>query len=160
MPETVKKVVLPPSLLSEINWEEEGYLVRYRIKTENKNLSSHWSPVYTVPLPEFGAVPGGLSVSTGEGGQIVISAVWDDVLDFFSYDVYVAFRGGALYGDEFEYDNDLFHFHGTTQDHNYSFIQIPGSTFLRVIVQPSTNIKKIKERFIVFDSDNPVAEES
>lgn len=160
MPETIKKVVLPASFLTEINWEEEGYLVRYRIKTENKNLNSHWSPVYTVPIDDFDIVSGSLVENLGEDGQTVISVVWDDVLDFFSYDVYVAFRGGTPYGDEFQYDQDLFHFHGTTQDHNYSFVKVPGSTVVRVIIQPSTNIKKIKDRFIVFDSDNPVVIES
>ena len=155
MVETIKKVFLSPSLLQEINWEEEGYLIRYRIKTENKNLSSHWSPVYRVPVAEFDRVAGSYTEAVGEDGQIVVSVVWDDVLDFFSYDVYVAFRGGALFGNEFEYEEDLFYFHGTTQDHNYSFVRVPGSTIVRVIIQPSTNLKKIKDRFIVFDSDNP-----
>jgi hypothetical protein len=160
VPETIKKVVLSPSFLTEINWEQEGYLIRYRIKTENKNLTSHWSPVYRVPVPIFESVPGSLVENLGEDGQTVVSAVWDDVLDFFSYDIYVASRGGTPYNDEFVYDEDFFHFHGTTQNHNYSFVKLPGSTVIRVIVQPSTNIKKIKQRFIVFDSDNPVVIES
>jgi hypothetical protein len=160
MAEVIKKVVFSSDSMPPLDWNAEGYLVRYRIKTENKNLTSHWSPVYAVPINPFEQVEGSFSETIGEDGKTIATAVWDDVLDFPSYDVFVAFRGGTLYGDEFEYDQDLFHYHGTTQNHDYSFVKIIGSTSLRIVVQASSNIKRIKDLFIIFDSDNPIAAES
>jgi len=160
MAENIKKVVVPPEDIPEIDWFSEGYQIRYRIKTENKNLSSHWSPIYRVPVGDLELVEGDIFENFGERGQVILSVVWDDVLDFPSYDVYVAFRGGLTDPSEFEFDQDMFYFHGTTQNHNYSFGKRPGSTDVRVIIQPSTNIKKIKGKFIVFDSDSSLADES
>jgi hypothetical protein len=160
MAEIIKKVIVPNQSNPEIDWNAEGYLVRYRIKTENKNLTSHWSPIYLVPIETLEQVEGSFFESVGEDEKIISTVVWDDVLSFPTYDVFVAFRGGTLSGDEFEYDEDLFRYHGSTQVHSYSFVKIVGAQNLRIIVQPSTNIKKIKPVFVVFDSDNPVASES
>lgn len=161
MAQGIKKVVVPKSSLLQVDWNAEGYLVRYRIKTENKNLTSHWSPVYNIPLEPFEKVLGGLVETVGQEDEILVSAVWDDVLNFPLYDVFVAFRGGEYYGDEFEYDGDIFHYHGTTQNHNYSFVKIPGASNIRIVVQIASNIKRIKEPFIVFDYlDQIVASES
>lgn len=48
----VRKVTVSKDKLPPINSEEEKYVVRYRIISEDRNRISHWSPQYLVsPLP-------------------------------------------------------------------------------------------------------------
>jgi hypothetical protein len=152
MSENIKQVLIPKEDIPELDWNSEGYLIRYRIKTENKNLSSHWSPIYFVPAQEFFKVDGSFVESSGEGGKTVINAVWDDFLDFPLYDIFVAFDNTDAEEDFFEYEGESFFYHGSSQNHNYSFVKPEVATSLRIIVQPAANIKRIKERFIIFDS--------
>lgn len=155
MADVVKKVIVPPSLLEELDWEANGYLVRYRIKSENKNLSSHWSPVYIVPVEDFPNVEGSFFETVGENGETIVTVVWDDLVERPFYDIFVSFRGLNLF-NTFEYDGDTFMYHGTSPTHNYSIIKKEGTESLRIVIQPSADKKIIKENFIIFDSDNPV----
>jgi hypothetical protein len=160
MPESIKKVVVPSEILAELDWETGGYLIRYRYISENRNTSSHWSPIYQVIVDEFEVVVGSFTQTVGEDDQVNISVVWDDVYNRPLYDVFVAQEDSVPYGDEFLYDDSMFHFHGTAPNHNYSFVQRPGTTSTRIIVQPASNKKRIKPSFIIYDSDNPLVQES
>jgi hypothetical protein len=160
MVNVLKKVNVPTSILSELDWETGGYLIRYRIVSENKNLRSHWSPTYFVSVPDFSDVVGSFFEILGEDGQTNVSIVWDDLYNRPLYDIFVAQEGSLPYGDEFLYDESMFHFHGTSPNHNYSFVKRENTTSIRIIVQPASNLKKIKSSFIIYDSDNPVVLES
>jgi hypothetical protein len=46
----VKKVVIPKSKLPAYSGENQSYIVRYRIVSEDKNRNSHWSPQYKLPV--------------------------------------------------------------------------------------------------------------
>ena len=161
MADTLKKVSVPNSILSELDWESGGYLIRYRIVSESRNLRSHWSPVYFVTVPDFENVEGEISeiVSDTDPTKKIVNVVWDDLFDRPLYDVFVSFRDNPP-EDVFEYDGDLFYYHGRTPTHNYSFINRPDVTSLRIIVQPASNKFLIKEKFVIYDSDNPVVLES
>jgi len=157
MAQVIKKAKVPASILSELDWESEGYLIRYRIVSESKNLRSHWSPIYFVQAPSFTDVEGEFyeSISDSDPTKTIVSVVWDDAFDRPSYDVFVAFRGNAP-ENVFDFDGDQFYYHGRSTTHNYSFIQREGITSIRVIVQPASNKPIIKPNFIIYDSDNPV----
>lgn len=62
---------LPP--ISSIT---EGYSVRYRIISEDRNRTSHWSPVYLL-VPEYTYVTGKIHFS---GNSDVSNFTWDPVL--------------------------------------------------------------------------------
>jgi hypothetical protein len=160
MPDSLKRVEIPSEILSELDWDTGGYLIRYRYVSENRNTTSHWSPVYQAIVPDFEKVEGEFSRTLGEGGSTVVTAAWDDAYSRPFYDIFVAQRDSVLYGDEFEFDGDMFHFHGTSSTHDYSFVERSGTTSTRVIVQPAANLKKIKDGFIIYDSDNPLVQES
>jgi hypothetical protein len=160
VPDSVKKINVPASILSELDWETGGYLIRYRILSENRNTRSHWSPVYELVVKDFEDVVGSFFEVLGEDGQTSITVVWDDLYGRPFYDIFVAQEGSELYGDEFLYDGSLFHFHGTSPNHNYLFVKREGATSIRIIVQPASNIKKIKPSFIIYDSANPLVIES
>jgi hypothetical protein len=46
--EPVKKVIIPIAELPGSSPIADGYLVRFRIVSEDKNRVSHWSPIYVV----------------------------------------------------------------------------------------------------------------
>jgi hypothetical protein len=155
--EVIKKITVPDSLLVELDWETGGYLIRYRIVSESKNINSHWSPTYVIPVADFADVEGQFyeSVSDTDMEKYIITVVWDDVFNRPAYDIFVSYRGNDP-DDAFAYDSDMFHCHGTSKTHNYSFVQRDNVVSNRIIVQPASNKKLIKPSFIIYDSDNPI----
>lgn len=71
----IKKAKIPVAELPPISSETEGYSVRYRVISEDKNRVSHWSPVYLVK-PEYTYVPGSIKFSSGNQ---VANITWDAV---------------------------------------------------------------------------------
>lgn len=161
MAEVIKKIEVPPSILSELDWETGGYLIRYRIVADSRNIRSHWSPVYFIAAQDFTDVEGQFyeSVADTDPTKTIISVVWDDFFNRPSYDIFVAFRGNPP-ADTFQYDGDDFYYHGRSTTHNYSFVQRDDVDSIRIIVQPASNKPIIKSSFIIYDSDNPIATES
>lgn len=155
MVSVIKKATLSPGDLFELDWEAEGYLVRYRIKSENKNLSSHWSPIYILKVDDFEDVEGSFFESIGEDDKINLTVVWDDVYNRPRYDIFVAFRG-VEDSESFVYDGDSFSYHGTSPTHNYSLVKPEGAESVRFIIQPAANKKIIKNKFVIYDSDEPI----
>lgn len=161
MAEVIKKVNVPTSILTELDWETGGYLIRYRIVSEDKNKRSHWSPTYVIQVADFYDVEGNYveTPSDSDPGTNIVSVVWDDVFNRPFYDIFVAFRGNPP-ENTFEYDGDQFYYHGTSSTHNYSFNQRELVDSIRIIIQPAANKKIIKSSFIIYDSDNPVVTDS
>lgn len=62
-----------------------GHYARYRIVSEDRNRTSHWSPVYAVRVPAFGLM-GEVQVTPN---ATTVTAVWGDALDRPRYDVFV-----------------------------------------------------------------------
>lgn len=73
--EPVKKFRVPISDLPPISSENEGYSVRYRFISTDRNRTSHWSPVYLI-VPDFTYVPG--NIYFHKAGNIS-SVAWDAV---------------------------------------------------------------------------------
>jgi hypothetical protein len=72
---TIKKVVIPRSELPYKNAFIDDYLVRYRLISEDKNKSSHWSPVYRMS-PSFYYVSKNVSASKQSNH---VNIIWDAV---------------------------------------------------------------------------------
>jgi len=92
----IKKTRIKKSNLPSINIDQEGYVLRYRLISEDKNRVSHWSSVEVIK-PEYTKVSG--SIEFNKSGNILTS-VWDPVkinkndltIDVASeYDVWVKF---------------------------------------------------------------------
>ena len=130
----IKKVRIPKSSLPPINSDTLGYNLRYRIISEDKNRTSHWSPVYNTDGISISETSGALSIT-----QTIITAVWGDQNKHPSYDIFVSF------------DGDPFYWHGTSAVHSYSFLN-EGSTTVRVKVQLVSSKKAIKAELNIFDS--------
>jgi hypothetical protein len=130
----IKKAIVPRSSLPVIDSDTSAYVVRYRVISEDKNRTSHWSPTIITNPVAIEAVSGALSIT-----QSIITAVWDDELGRPSYDVFVKF------------DSGLFFYHGTTTVHNYSFLNV-GTTSVHVKIQVASSIKELKSGLVIFDS--------
>jgi hypothetical protein len=82
----VKKVVIKKEDLPAFNGTEQNYLVRYRIVSEDRNRTSHWSPYYAVATPTASQVACSVTVLSN-----VINLVWQHPTSttFQQYDVYI-----------------------------------------------------------------------
>jgi hypothetical protein len=71
----IKKTTIKYSDLPALSVESEGYTVRYRIISEDRNRKSHWSPVVSI-YPEYTFDEG--EIDFFKQGNIVTST-WDTV---------------------------------------------------------------------------------
>lgn len=71
----IKKYRQTSATLPAIGSETEGYTLRYRIISEDRNRTSHWSPVYLI-VPNFTYIPG--QINFNSANQIA-SFTWDAV---------------------------------------------------------------------------------
>lgn len=78
----VLKKSLPP--LSVFPDDSIGYYARYRIISEDRNRTSHWSPVYAVAAPDVTLVAGTFSFVDD-----VLRLVWDTSETSAAYDIFV-----------------------------------------------------------------------
>ena len=110
------------------------YSVRFRVVSEDKNRTSHWSPVFVVESTTPVAVNGEVVVS----GPIIIAA-WEDEEDRPQYDVFVKF------------DSDPYIYHGTIPIHTYTFLNEASST-VRVKIQIVGSAKTSNATLTIWES--------
>jgi hypothetical protein len=130
----IKKVTVKRSSLPPVDYESQKYNIRYRIISEDKNRSSHWSPIYNSIGSDINVTSGAVSKT-----EQIITAVWEDQNSSSTYDVFVKF------------DSNQFVYKGIATGHSYSFAN-QGTTSVRVIIQAVSSKKEIKEDFLVYDS--------
>ena len=92
--EVIKKARIVESRLPAINSITEGYEIRYRIVSEDKNRTSHWSPIFLVK-PEYTYVTGTIhhtkagDVSTVAWNSVEIKKGTTLIKEAMSYDIWV-----------------------------------------------------------------------
>ena len=97
--ETIKKARVVESKLPAINSITEGYEVRYRVVSEDKNRTSHWSPIFLVK-PEFTYVGGTIhhskagDISTVAWNSVEIKKGTTLIKEATSYDIWVRWDRG------------------------------------------------------------------
>lgn len=71
-----KKIIIKPEDLPPIDANEKGYVLRYRIVSEDKSQLSHWSPQYFVPFLGPDDVPGDMPFVDAEKVNRFVSITW------------------------------------------------------------------------------------
>jgi len=71
----IKQFRIPITDMPPIASVTEGYSIRYRVISEDRNRISHWSPVYLI-VPDFTFIPG--SIHFASGSQVA-TFTWDSV---------------------------------------------------------------------------------
>lgn len=125
---------LPPvSLLSDGTY---GYIMRYRVVSEDQNRFSHWSPIRELAVPLPTQVGGSVVVSGSVG-----SVIWGDEESRPDYDIFVKF------------DSADYVYHGTSSIHQYSFIIPDGTETIQVAVQIASTDNTRSSLIEVYESD-------
>jgi hypothetical protein len=149
----VKKVTIKKQDLPALNGVSQNYLVRYRIVSEDRNRTSHWSPRYKVNVePEIDReriIDGVLtpepwiphSVVASENKQI-INVVWTSPANLKSdFDLYV------------KWGTDNFKYIASIQTSSYT-IQVPsGYSAAEFALQVATFPKERFTKATLFESD-------
>lgn len=147
----VKKVIIKKQDLPAFSGELQSYLVRYRIVSEDKNRTSHWSPRYKVnvepeinreTIPPEDWIPH--SVALSENKQ-VITIVWTPPANLKpDFDLYV------------KWGSDAFKYVLSIQAPSYT-IQVPsGYNTVKFAVQVGTFPKQRFTKATLFES-NPLS---
>jgi hypothetical protein len=129
----IKKLIIPKNQLPPVGDNNE-YLLRYRIISDDKNRSSHYSPIFSVPALEIQEVDGNLFVNGTSS-----TAIWGDENNRPRYDIFVKFDGGS------------YSYHGTSPIHTYGFLNT-GTTNVQVAVQVEGINKQRNVDLTIFES--------
>jgi hypothetical protein len=124
---SVKKVTIEKKDLVPLS-PEGKYLLRYRIISEDKNRTSHWSPIYSLDLANMlVSVTSSIEVTDT---NILVS--WGDANERSSYDIFASF--GTLSGGTINYEP--YYYSGSSPIHSYSFKKKDGAyTHVKIAVQ-------------------------
>jgi hypothetical protein len=131
---TVQKEDLPA--VSKLSNELYGYIVRYRIISEDQNRFSHWAPLREVQIPEPTAVSGAVSLSGS-----ILNVVWGDEEIRPRYDIFVKF------------DSQQYFYHGTSPTHQYSIIVDAQASSVQVSIQIESTNKEFSEFLKIYESN-------
>lgn len=82
----IKKVIIPKAKLPAISGENQGYVVRYRIVSDDKNRTSHWSPQYKLNLGPVDTIDYSITVDQSNN---TFNVIWESVPDISVYDIYI-----------------------------------------------------------------------
>ena len=88
----IKKVIVLKKNLPALFGIDHNYIVRYRIVSEDKNRTSHWSAQNKAIPPTTATVNHSISVDSAAS---VIRLVWDQVDSISEYDIYVKWDSGS-----------------------------------------------------------------
>jgi hypothetical protein len=130
----IKKLTIPKNQLPPVS-DNNQYILRYRIVSDDKNRASHYSTIFLATANDIEAVSGNLSIS---GNSLV--AVWGDENNRPKYDIFVKF------------DNGAYQYHGTSPIHTYGFLKT-GTINVRVAVQVEGINKKRNAELTIFESN-------
>jgi hypothetical protein len=137
----VKKVIIKKEDLPAFDGVSQNYLVRYRIVSEDKNRTSHWSPYYSIGVEDV-TEEEELECSVSINDRVV-NMVWAGPENqiVVSYDIY------------FKFGSDDWKYIGTTLVNQFSSL-IPASvSTISVSLHRSTYPKTYSSRNAYFTSD-------
>lgn len=113
----IKKASVSQASLPEISVESEGYFVRYRVISEDRNRISHWSPIFLLQ-PNYTYVPGNQTISKQADH---VNLIWDPVQIYkgnnfirnaLEYDIWLKWdkgdNGDWLYSERVEGNSAFF----------------------------------------------------
>jgi hypothetical protein len=134
---TIEKKDLPPLT------PNGEYLIRYRIISEDRNRTSHWSPIYTVDaLPFIEDVSGDLQISNG---SLAVNIIWGESDLAASYDIFVSLGIYNVGTATIAWGSYVYQ--GSSASTSYSFLRPEAVTDIRVKVQLS-GIEKTLSPFL------------
>jgi hypothetical protein len=133
----IKKVIIQKKNLPSVFGTDQKYVVRYRIISEDKNRTSHWSAQYKLNAPAVSTVSHSISVDEAAN---VVKLVWNDVTNIPGYDVYV------------KWDSGSWAYLTTANTNNYTCLIKDSSTTVQFAVQVPTFPKSRFSQSTLFET--------
>lgn len=137
----IKKVVISKDDLPAVG-PNNNHIVRYRIVSEDKNRTSHWSPVYNLIGHAPVAVPGAIEI-----GAKSITIVWEDSQEFDDREAYDIFT---------KIDNGEWEFKGTSYVHGFTMIKPNAGSQISVAIQIEGYVKVRNTSLTIFEDTEPL----
>lgn len=119
----IKKIIIPKASLPAVFGTGQKYVVRYRIISEDRNRTSHWSPQYSLNVAAQDPINYSVVVEQEAG---IIRLVWEHVDNISDYDVYV------------KWDSDNWEYVTTISTTTYASLIRSGATSFKFAVQIPT----------------------
>jgi hypothetical protein len=127
---SVKQVVLGKEDFPPLSSDGE-YLIKYRIVSEDKNRSSHWSPIYKVNVSDFiEPVVADVSISSSSN---TVSVTWQKSNLQQKYDIFVSFGIYNVLTSTIAWED--YSYLGSSSTETYSFLRKDEHTDVRVQIQ-------------------------
>lgn len=119
----IKKVIIAKKNLPSIFGTDQKYIVRYRIVSEDRNRTSHWSAQYKLNAPTVAGINHSISVDATAN---TIRLVWDEPNNISGYDVYV------------KWDSEPWTYLTTATNNNYTCLIKDSATAVQFAIQVPT----------------------
>jgi hypothetical protein len=132
----VKKVIISKNDLPAVG-PNNDYLVRYRIVSEDKNRSSHWSSIWRIAASPVSPATGSVELRDS-----MITMIWQDTVspgDKKTYDILISVDGGEWV------------YLGSTQEHAFTFIKPIIQSEISFVVQVESYLKIYSSDLVIFD---------
>ena len=155
----IKKVIIPKSELPAISSANFSYNVRFRVISEDKNRSSHWSNIYNIEANPI-STTSNYAITTDNVNRVV-NLVWNPGLDLSGsyFDIYIKWVGQAGTESNYSYEyaaNTINNFYSTVHPENLTDPLNPLTTTptkkVRMLVQRPTYPKKISASATLFET--------
>jgi len=120
----IKKVIIPKSKLPGFFGANKKYVLRYRFISEDKNRTSHWSPVYKIIAEDTPEEI--LNSIIIDKDHRVINLAWQPQQHIEEYFIYV------------KWNNAGWEYYTKTSQTNHSIVYDVTKTYVHIAVQPKT----------------------
>jgi hypothetical protein len=154
----VKKVRISSSDLPPFGAVEEGYTVRYRVVSEDRNRLSAWSPFYFLPKPntlvlDQTFVNDPVYVSSVGVSRSQLNLVWEQQADsnIRQYDVYLKFAS-----EEQDIDTVPWTLAGSVTNTILSILVPASAATADAVVQIPTPVKGYNADLVLYKTSGPI----
>lgn len=131
----IKNIIISKNNLPAVG-ESNNHVVRYRIISEDRNRTSHWSPTYNLTGHAPAQVAGAVDITTK-----TLTAVWEDSTEYDDREAYDVF---------IKVDNGNWEYRGTTYTHSFTMILPSSGSEISVAVQIESYVKTRNESLTIF----------
>ena len=166
MAQVIKKSIVQRASLPPVSGESGSYILRFRIVSEDRNRTSHWSPLFEVSSTQVDPNQTNLYLdvlTSSKTGNKTLNAIWTlpEFYDNSSFDIYVRWLGSNYETETYDWQ-----YVGTKQDTEFSTVipanasyvdesgesQTTPTTHLQIRAQTPTYPKELFESAKIFES--------
>lgn len=144
----IKRVVINKSDLPPILGTDFTYNIRYRVISEDKNRTSHWSRIYNIDAADqipavnlsYSHIKETVTTSSGTNTAIRVNWIVPSTLNINTFDVFVKRNAGA------------YAYYGTAYTNTYVVLRESTETSIQILVQAPTFPKAISAPAQLFET--------